>query len=142
VSVTVEYDAERDMAIRRRVHWVVCPTCLAPAGAGCVLKATGQPTALHRTRITAAQKAVDADRAEPQTGRIRWTDGTLTGFVDGAEAFQVHDVRHSGKGFMLRGLAHWVAVIQLGYHPTLDEAKDAAERALAQFIEQRGEEQQ
>jgi hypothetical protein len=77
---------------------------------------------------------VDADRAKPQTGRIRWTDGTLRGFVDGEEAFQIHDVRHAGKGWGVRGLAHWVAVIQYGFHDTLDDAKAAAETALAEFV--------
>lgn len=124
------YDAERSKAIRRRLYWVKCPTCGSDGGAGCTLKTTGHPTAVHRTRIRVAEKAVDADRAKPQTGLIRWTDGTLTGFVGEVEAFQVHDVRHTGKGWWLRGLGHWGAATGLSYHDTFDEAKNVAEQTL------------
>jgi hypothetical protein len=127
-----EFDAERSKAVQRRLYWVACPTCRAPEGVGCSARNSGHPTTPHRTRITAAEKAVDADRAKSQTGRIRWTDGTLKGFVDDVEAFQVHDVRHAGKGWWLRARATTAALTS---HPTLDEAKAAAERTLDQSDE-------
>jgi hypothetical protein len=131
MSADLEYDHERDMAIRRRVHWVACPTCQAPEGAGCRARNSGHPTALHRTRIDAAEKAVDADRAKPQTGRIRWTDGTLKGSVGDALLFEISDVRLAGQGWGLRSLVGDQATYTSG-HATLDEAKAEAERMLDQ----------
>lgn len=126
----LEYDAERSKAILRCVHWVPCPTCRAQEGAACRSRTSGHPTTLHQTRIRAAEKAVDADRAKPQTGRIRWTDGTLRGFVDDVVLFEISDVRRGGEGWGLRSL-----VGEPSYssgHATLDDAKDEAERALTQ----------
>lgn len=131
------YDAERSKAILRCVHWVPCPTCRAPEGAGCISRTSGHPTTLHQTRIRAAERAVDADRAKPQTGRIRWTDGTLKGFVDDVETFQVYDVRRGGEGWGLRSLVGGQASYTSG-HATLDEAKAEAERALVESTEKQG----
>lgn len=127
----LEYDHERDMAIRRRLYWVACPTCGVPDGVGCQLRSNGAPTAPHRTRLRAAEKAVDADWAKPQTGSIRWTDGTLKGFVGDTVLFEISDVRHAGEGWGLRSL-----IGEPSYtsgHATLDDAKAAAETALVEL---------
>ena len=129
----LEYDAERSKAVRRRLYWVTCPTCRAPDGVGCRARNSGHPTAPHRTRLTAAEKAVDADRAKPQTGRIRWTDGTLKGSVDDVVLFEISDVRRGGEGWGLRSLVGEQATYSSGL-ATLDDAKAEAERALAAFI--------
>ncbi len=136
MSDELAYDAERSKAISRRVHWVACPTCQAPEGVGCRARNSGHPTLLHRTRITAAERAVDADRAKPQAGRITWTDGTLRGFVDDVVLFEIFDVRRGGQGWGLRSL-----VGEPSYtsgHASLDETKAEAEHELAAFMEKQG----